>query len=229
MKPLYILFLLGWLPGVTPGQSFSFPRFENHVLKLREVVPPGWGIKDSVTGDLNKDGRADAVLVLEYADTVTEMRDGIENTGNPRILLILFKDSVTGGYIPVCQNNQIIVRKGEGGMVDDPYGGLEIKRNVLTVSIEYVRSGANYKFRWQAGDMFLIGFSSGGASVGELEDWDVNLSTRKARHSITKRNGDGVKDKEQVEWKTFQLPGGGIRLRDMKEPYTLKLLADLSI
>lgn len=40
----------------------------------------------SVVGDLNKDDRADMVVVMEFADSVREIRgDSIENTGRPKL------------------------------------------------------------------------------------------------------------------------------------------------
>jgi hypothetical protein len=129
MKALYCLILLWALPGALLAQSsFVFPKFETTVRSVDALILPRWSIRDSVSGDLNRDGRKDMALVLEYADTVPEMRaDSMENTAHPRILLVLLQDSVTGGYRPVCQNNTFILRTGEGGMIDDPYGSIGIR------------------------------------------------------------------------------------------------------
>jgi len=98
--------LIFWLsPAVLMAQSFAFPSFTKPVRSVEELVPPRWSIKDSVRGDLNKDGRVDLALVLEYADTIAEMRaDSMETMAHPRILIVLFQDTVTGGFYPLCQN-----------------------------------------------------------------------------------------------------------------------------
>ena len=213
MKLLYCLILLALMSPVS-AQSFVFPTFNKTVKSVSDLIPARWHIKDSVSGDLNKDGRADMAMVLEYADTVREMRpDSMEITDHPRILLVLFRDSATGGYRPFCQNNTFIIREGEGGMLNDPYGYLSIKNNVLTVGVEFLRETAEYKFRWQKGDLYLIGASDYGttAATGESDGWEFNFSTSKARHAWRKAGSA----KEQSEWKTFQ--PRMIRLRDLRQ------------
>ncbi|MBN8855192.1 MAG: hypothetical protein BGO55_24695 [Sphingobacteriales bacterium 50-39] len=59
MKFLYCLILLGLTSLAAPAQSFIFPKFENTVPSVSDLIPVRWHIKDSVSGDLNKDGRAD--------------------------------------------------------------------------------------------------------------------------------------------------------------------------
>lgn len=193
---------------------------------MDELLPARWHIKDSVSGDLNKDGRADLAMVLEYADTVSEMRpDSMEIVNHPRLLLVLLRDSVTGGYRPVCQNNTFTIREGEGGMVDDPYSPLAIRNNILTVSIEFVRETVEYKFRWQKGDIYLIGASDYGINgvTGVSDGWEYNFSTNKAKHTWSK----GFHLKEHVEWKTFA--PRAIRLRDMRQYGSIEIFESVSI
>jgi len=207
------------------AQSFVFPKFEKTVSSVGNLDPTRWHIKDSVSGDLNKDGRPDLAMVLEYADTVREMRLYDSNTAHPRILLVLFRDSATGGYRPICQNNTFIIREGEGGMLDDPYGDLRIKNNILTVSIEFLHEAVEYKFRWQKGDIYLIGASDYGrnGATGDTDGWEYNFSTNKAQHTWKK----GGSAKEHVEWKTFQ--PRSIRLRDLRQYGAIQIFENASI
>ena len=226
MNLLYCLLLLGLTPLASSAQSFVFPKFEKTVQSVGDLVPPRWHIKDSVSGDLNKDGRPDMAMVLEYADTVREIRpDSMESTDHPRILVVLFRDSSTGGYRPICQNNMFIVRETEGGMGGDPYGDLNIRNNILTVSIEFLRETAKYKFRWQKGDLYLIGASDYGAeaATGDMDGWEFNFSTNKAKHTWSK----GGSSKEHVEWKTFR--PRSIRLRDLRQYGAIEIFENASI
>ena len=50
---------------------------------LRPWVPPGWGLIASVRGDLDKDGRPDAVLVLQRQD-LHKVR-AVDGLGGPRV------------------------------------------------------------------------------------------------------------------------------------------------
>jgi hypothetical protein len=227
MKLIYCLILAGLIPRLSSAQPFVYPKFEKTVRSPGDLIPSRWHIRDSVSGDLNKDGRTDMAMVLEYADTVHEMRpDSMEITAHPRILLVLFRDSATGGYRPVCQNNTFIVREGEGGMLDDPYGEISIRNNILTVEIQFLRAAAVYKFRWQKGDLYLIGASDNGIVspvTGSAEGWEFNFSTSKAKHTWSRSNTA----KEHIEWRTFQ--PRSIRLRDLRQYGSIEIFESVLI
>ena len=119
---------------------------------------PGWKVKDSVSGDLNKDGRRDLALILEYADSVVETdANGDRVKSRPRILLIMFRDSGSNNYSLMVHQNQFILRAGEVYPSRDSYEGMEIDHGVLRINFDFVRGFQTYKFRWQKGDFYLIG------------------------------------------------------------------------
>ena len=225
MRQLLPLVYFIWMPVLVSGQSFSFPTFNQPVKSVTDLLLPHWTLKDSTAGDLNGDQRPDLALILEYADTVTEQRpDGHENTGKPRILLILVQVTDSPGYRVALQNNTFILREGEGGMVSDPYDDIAIRKGVLNIDYQYVRGTASYKFRWKAPDFYLIGASSGGESGGAFEFWDFNFLTKKAEHTWKK----DPEKKDHVEWKQIQWPSP-VKLRDMKAPYELQIFHDVFI
>ncbi|HVU97306.1 MAG TPA: hypothetical protein VHE34_18880 [Puia sp.] len=148
MKVLSPLFYLILFPGCIFGQSFSFPEFRRPIKSASELFSSKWALKDSAMGDLNGDHRPDMALILEYADTATESRSrDIENTGRPRILMILFWDSVDRSFEVAVQNNTFILREGEGGMAGDPYGGIRIQHRVLEINYEFVRESLSVSLR----------------------------------------------------------------------------------
>jgi hypothetical protein len=225
MKPFYCIILLLSISVACDAQNFVFPTFDK-TSSAGNLAPTGWRVKDSVYGDLNKDGRADLAIVLEYADTVKEIRpDSMENTDHPRILVVLFQDSATGLFRPICQNNTFIIREGEGGMELDPYGSLGISNGILSVGIEFLHERVEYKFRWQKGDIYLIGATQFGFSgvTHDSEGWDFNFSTSKLLHTWQK----GDEGKKNSEWKTFS--PRSIRLGDMRQYGAMEILYDVWI
>lgn len=227
MRALLQLVCFILIPGYIFGQSFSFPKFNKPIKSARELLFPKWMLKDSAIGDLSGDHWPDMALVLEYADTVAELRsDSIENTGKPRILLILFWDTKARSYHVAAQNNTFILREGEGGLQPDPYGGISINNGVLEIYYQFVRESLSYKFRFRSPAIYLIGASDGGVSGEKFESWDFNFSTGWAKHEW--RDSLNEKNHEQVEWKkiTLRVP---IRLKDMKFVYELEIFPSVFI
>lgn len=193
----FVIFFL--FVNLLPAQNFTYPTLARGSKTCEAIVPKRWYIKDSVRGDLNGDKKADLVVIIECVDTVLERSDNIYKT-NPRILFILFKTE--SGYSKMAQNNTFILRKGEGGMVDDPATTLGIKKGVLSIMFEFVRDHTEYKFRYQENNFALIGANTGGSDgVSTIESWDINFLKKKVKH-VVEPMGEG---KEKTEWKTFKL------------------------
>ncbi|MFD1258176.1 hypothetical protein ACFQ3S_15315 [Mucilaginibacter terrae] len=199
MKPIVtLLFLLIATPALC--QQFNFPVFKPTVVSLKSMVPTNWKIKLQAIGDLNGDKFADLALILEYSDKIKEHRpDSYTNTRHPRMLLIWFK--TVNGYQLALQNNTIISREGEGGMVNDPLDNIKITNKVLHINYEYVRSHAYYKYRYQNDGFYLIGATEGGVSGGKIKVCDYNFSTRKAECTY----GELGKDTDKKETKRIKL------------------------
>jgi hypothetical protein len=210
MKPIItLLFILS--AHLLAAQQFKYPAFPSTVKNLNACILPGWFLKDSVTGDLSGDAIHDFAIVIESKDTLDEMRpDSMINRGNPRILLIGFYDKKSGRYRVVLQHNSFITRYGEGGMVPDAFVGLTISDRVLTIILQFIRQSATYKFRYQQNDFYLIGAISAGLfSTGQFDNWDINFSTKKVRHTW----GHISEEKEKEEWLNVPDP----KLKKLKE------------
>ena len=219
MKSIYYLIALWVLPVALDAQTFVFPRFSKSVGSAAELAGSGWSVKDSVFGDLNKDGRADMAVVLEYADSVRERREDSIVLHRPRVLLILFRDTAGYSYRTVCQNNTFILREDEGWMERDPLDGLTIDEGVLTVGVDFMRLYKVYKFRYQKGDFYLIGASSERHWANAMEKYDVNLSTGGSEHYWTDPDAP---HKAHDVW-TVLKPAPVIRLREIKDPSSLEI------
>ncbi len=102
---------------------------------LSTFIPQGFTILDTTSGDLNKDGNKDMVLILKNAH-----EDDNTDTSRPLLLLAGNKD---GQYKLIARNDHVVLCKGCGGIFGDPYEGLSIKNGFF--SIEHY-GGSNW--RW---------------------------------------------------------------------------------
>lgn len=208
------------------GQSFSFPVLNDSGKTIKNFIPNNWFLKDSVSGDLNGDGISDLAMVIEYKDTIEEIRpDSVVNKGSPRILLVLFKNKISNFLHLVIQNNTFILRYGEGGMDPEPYGRLIVSKKILSIEYDFLRGSETYKFRYQHDDFYLIGMSSYGATgAGTFDGLEVNFLTMK----IKETSGDVSSDHEKVKWRSFSLPHL-MKLKDYKTRGIIDILPDISI
>ena len=207
------------------GQPFSFPIVKQNGKTITDFIPSNWFLKDSCAGDLNNDNISDIAFVIEFKDTIEETRpDSSTNTGSPRILLVCFKNNQTGCFDLFVQNNTFIYRHGEGGMDPEPYYKIDISNKVLTIYYTFIRGHADYKFRYQNNDFFLIGAESGGADRDQLDFWDFNFMTKKAKHKW-----GGMSD-EKLNTKWIILPIKNLkRLREMLIPFYWEILPNVLI
>ncbi len=101
----------------------------------KDLVPQGFTILDSASGDLNRDGLKDYVVILK-----NDHEDEIGDTTRP-LLLIMGR---TGGSFKLQErNDNVVMCKNCGGVFGDPYAAIVIKNNYF--SIEHY-GGSNW--RW---------------------------------------------------------------------------------
>ncbi|HEX8286169.1 MAG TPA: hypothetical protein VF588_22605 [Pyrinomonadaceae bacterium] len=106
-------------------------------LKPADFVPRGWKTETDeavVTGDLNRDGAADAVVRL-VEDMPLQNSEGVYNT-RYRALVVLFAKP-GGGYMRAAVATKLLGCSLCFGVLGDPEGGniqVEIEKGVLNVS-----------------------------------------------------------------------------------------------
>jgi hypothetical protein len=157
--------------GLVFGQSndlFSYPEIIREGLTITDFVPDKWTILDSTYGDLNGDKTMDIAIVLQSEDSLktigfTEFSGELRVNQHwminykRRILLILFKDSLTNKYSLIEQNKTIISCQQESTL-EDPFKKIKIENGYLDMRhIVQVPFGNSYQyfFKYRNGEFIL--------------------------------------------------------------------------
>ncbi|HYF30521.1 MAG TPA: hypothetical protein VD993_05345 [Chitinophagaceae bacterium] len=229
MKPFFTCLLL-LAAGLVYGQAFTYPAIQQKATRLEDFVPANWTLMDYATGDLNKDKLKDAAMVLEYRDSIQIVKATKDTViTQPRMLLIVFKDS-TDEYYYVAEQSQSFIQNHDNPIMSDPFEGIYINKGILQIDFSFFASmgswymsGTSYKFRYQQGEFVLIGADKHSIHRGSLdyEEYSYNFLTKK--RSLTKGNeGDS---KKKTTWKTLNIPVLKT-LKTLREPYTWEVEKD---
>jgi hypothetical protein len=181
-------------------------------------VPSGYTVVDTVSGDLDKDLVPE--LVVAY-NTGPE----IDNESVSRALIIYKRSGKA--WKEWKRSSQALYGSDDGGMMGDPFGGMEITNGVLHISHSGGSSwkwGFTDKYRYQNGDFYLIGYTSvDGKPCEYWMDIDFNLSTGKMivtkEYEECESEGDGViykKENETVMQKGLQITLQNRNTREVK-------------
>ncbi|MDZ4845680.1 MAG: hypothetical protein SH857_09040 [Chitinophagales bacterium] len=95
-------------------------------VRLKELIPAGFSILDTVTGDLNHDGYPDYLLVLK-----NDAEQLAPDTARPLLILHGQQD---GSCKAVARNDSIVLCFGCGGVMGDPYTGITVQNNSFTIA-----------------------------------------------------------------------------------------------
>ncbi len=200
------------------------------------AVPAGWKLLFSVRGDLNRDGQADLVRVIEEDNPAKHLKnDGLGQSvlnTNPRRLLVFLQQN--GTYQPVVDTSQFLPPENdadspcladplqEGGEVRVHNGLLHIRLNYwLSCGSWYVTNNA-YAFRYQNGRFRLIGWDSSSfhRASGERSEYSHNYLTGK-RKIITGLNEFESNTRPKTRW--TRLPGQQVWYLDEMDPNLLSV------
>ena len=179
----------------TSPPDIDYPVLPERVATLDALPPTEWKQEYRADGDLDGDGRADAVVVLR----MTAERNIVDNDGlgerrydtNPRLLAVALAQA-DGSWRIVAQDHALIPRP-ESPVLDDYLGGPDAiavtPRGTFTVTLNSWSSAGSwyaghtrFTFRWQDGCATLIGYDdySFHRGSGEETTLSVNYLTAKA-------------------------------------------------
>ncbi len=209
MKPSLILLLF----------FLAAPAFAGDAHPFSEWIPKGWKLIAHKSGDLNRDGLDDAVLVAEQTDPA-KLRKNNESLGastlnlNPRRLIILFK--TPNGFRTILDRDNLLPSEHNEDvpcMADRlDGGGVSIKRGNLAIGLHTWLSCGSYgvthetfTFRPEGSRFRLIGYdcSEFSRNSGEQSDFSINYLT--GRKKITKELNAFRPSKPKVSWRKLPL------------------------
>lgn len=203
-KSVPLLLVMGLLFALNSNPIAAQTQKKSQLAKegrtIEEVVPNGWDIQ-SATGDLNKDGIEDFVLIVRPNDPahIKTRDDGFEYNFNPLFLAVYF-GSPSGVYkrFKVWQDT-VSGREDEYTDITNelsitPKGAIDISVSSWSSMGTAATGGSTYRYRFQSGDFYLIGEEStwGNRLAAEWERTSINyLAGQKEVTSgdlITRRN-----------------------------------------
>jgi len=143
-------------------------------------IPSGFSKIGSAMGDLDKDSIAELVVIYNTSEIIDKDSSDIVR------LLVIYKK--IGGQWTIWKQSKNAVLSGmSGGVLGDPFQGIEITKGVLKI---FHNGGSSEKwsitdiYRYQNGDFYLIGFTDySGCPCDYWEKVDFNLSTGKLTYS----------------------------------------------
>ena len=188
------LLAFAWVPGVHAQDvpEVDYPRLPAQAATVEAFVPEGWLLEQHDEGDLDKDGRDDAVMVLRMqAPGNIIANDGLgpdRFDTNPRLLVVLIAGQ--GGYRLALQDHALIPRP-DNPVMDDYLDGddaVTVRRGAFTVGLRswasagsWYTSSTTFTFRLQDGCFRLIGYDQTWLhrATGETGSTSLNFAARK--------------------------------------------------
>lgn len=183
-------------------------------------IPKGMVLFDKVSGDLNKDGIADLVLMIKGTDKSMFIQDEYrgELDRNRRGIIVLFKREQ--GYELASKNPDCFSSENEeGGVYYPPELTLDIRKGKLYVEYRHGRYGYwTYTFRYQNGDFELIGYDST-SSHGPVinREKSINFSTKRMQERVNvNESAESGEEVFKETWKDIELDKM-IKLSEIKD------------
>ena len=133
--------------------------------RITDFIPKGYKLFEKISGDLNKDGLEDCVLIIKATRKDGFVKNSFDEVvdRNRRGIIILFTEK--DGYKLASKNYDCFSSENEdGGVYFAPYLSIDIRNSKLFVHYAHGRYGYwEYCFRYQDSDFMLIGYESIGS------------------------------------------------------------------
>jgi len=185
-----------------------------------DFIPKGYAEFKKYSGDLNKDGLEDCVLIIKKTDSTNVVMNRFDKKvdRNRRGIIVLFKNA--NGYELADKNLECFSSENEdGGVYFAPELWIEIKDNKLYIHYGHGRYGYwKYTFRFQKSNFELIGYdsSSNRGPVTNRETTINFLTKKKLTKENTNENAEGGDEKFKETWYSIEIDNL-IKLSEIKD------------
>ncbi|WP_339662451.1 hypothetical protein [Croceibacter atlanticus] len=185
-----------------------------------DFIPKGYTEFKKYSGDLNKDGLEDYVLIIKKTDSANVVMNRFDKKvdRNRRGIIVLFKNA--NGYELADKNLECFSSENEdGGVYFAPELWIEIKDNKLYIHYGHGRYGYwKYTFRFQKSNFELIGYdsSSNRGPVTNRETTINFLTKKKLTKENTNENAEGGDEVFKENWNDIELDNL-IKLSEIKD------------
>lgn len=196
-KSIFLLSLLLLIHWYSSAQNPELPA------ELKPFILPGHEVLDFKTGDINKDQRPDAVMILK-----NPLEDSTWEEFMPRPFLVLIRQT-NGKLKQVIRNDKAIMGRHEGGVFGDPYQSLTLYAGGFTISFY---GGSNwrwvyeYDFRWNTAikKWMLFHESSGSFNSTDMENTMKETEIESVELGLIPFEKFGYEDlRQQGKWKVI--------------------------
>jgi len=189
--------------------------------ELTNFVPKGFVISEKITGDLNKDGLTDCVIIIKGTDKkkIIKDEDSEEVDLNRRGIIILLNKN--NHYELTTKNYNCFSSANEdGGVYFAPELSIDIIKGNLSIHYGQGRYGfCRYTFRLHDSDFELIGYDSSDDS-GPVVNREISINFLTKKKQIKENtNENATEEGEEVfkeAWEKVQIDKL-IKLSDIKD------------
>ena len=185
-----------------------------------DFIPKGYAEFKKYSGDLNKDGLEDYVLIIKKTDSANVVMNRFDKKvdRNRRGIIVLFKNA--NGYELADKNLECFSSENEdGGVYFAPELWIEIKDNKLYIHYGHGRDGYwKYTFRFQKSNFELIGYDSS-SNRGPVTNRETSinfLTKKKLTKENTNENAEGGDEIFKENWNDIEIDNL-IKLSEIKD------------
>ena len=189
---IVLIFLFYKSPGITQTESTA------------EFIPNGYVLFDEYSGDLNKDGLEDCILIIKNTkeENIIKNRFGNKVDRNRRGLIVLFNND--NGYELILKNLDCFSSENEdGGVYFPPELWIDIKYDNLKIHYGHGRYGYwEYIFRYDKSDFNLIGFESS-ENLGPVVNYKTSINFLTQKKLISENTFENAEGEDEVFKETW--------------------------
>ncbi|HEY8567188.1 MAG TPA: hypothetical protein VIL65_16945 [Beijerinckiaceae bacterium] len=150
--------------GEVRPPKVTYPKLPAKAASVRAFVPKGWTVEAKAKGDLNRDGRADAVMVLRQTSPRNVIRPyssdpKITLDTNPRMIAVVFAGAAGEPWRLAAENHVLIPRDEEPSLRDTFEDGLSIENGAFRIELQFSADAhwnPSFTFRYEQGRFDLV-------------------------------------------------------------------------